>query len=643
MRKAALGLILFTTLAGTAAAQVSPVLNSRPEPTPKTDTIPAPRDIPYPGTIQLTVDASDVTRGIFTVHEHVPVPGAGDFVLLYPKWLPGHHSPSGQINKVAGFRPTAGGAELRWVRDTLDVYAFHVTVPQDVRSIDVDFQYLSPTAENQGRMVATPDMASIQWIANSLYPAGYFVRDIPVQASVIVPSGWKIGTALRPNNQTATRADYPVTSYDILMDSPLIAGPHYRRIELSPDVAMDVIGDNEEELAATPEQIAIHRRMVDQTLKVFGAQHYDHYDFLLTISDYLGGSGLEHHRSSEDGVKRGYFTDWENHQRDRSSLMPHEYVHSWDGKYRRAADLWTPDFRTPMQDTLMWVYEGQTQFWGYVLAARSGMLTKQETLDAIAATAATYGPGMPARNWRPLEDTTNDPIIAQRSPQPWYSWQRSEDYYSEGQLIWLDVDRIIRQQSGGKKSIDDFARAFFGMRDRDYGELTYNFDDVVAALNGVQPYDWHSYLERRVYAVAPEAPLEGITEGGYKLVFTDKPTNWMKVSEKMRKAADLTYSGGFAVGNDGRIATVLWDGAAFNAGITVGSEIVAVNGRKFDSDALKNAIKGAMGAGPAPELLIHDGDVYRTVKLDWHGGLRYPRLQKIGTAPGTLDALLAPR
>jgi predicted metalloprotease with PDZ domain len=293
----------------------------------------------------------------------------------------------------------------------------------------------------------------------------------------------------------------------------------------------------------------------------------------------------------------------------------------------------------------MWVYEGQTQFWGYVFAARSGMLTKQDTLDAIASTAASYDLGTPGRVWRPLEDTTNDPIIAQRSPQPWRSWQRSEDYYSEGQLIWIDVDRIIRQQSGGKKSIDDFARAFFGMRDRDYGELTYTFDDVVATLNSVQPYDWRGYLLRRVYAIAPEAPLEGITQGGYRLVFTDTPSNWTKVSEKTRKAADLTYSGGFTVGNDGKIGSVLWDSPAFNAGITIGSEIVAVNGRKFDmmDDGLKNAIKAAAGTGPAPELLIHDGEVYRTVKLDWHGGLRYPHLQKVGTAPGTLDALLAPR
>jgi predicted metalloprotease with PDZ domain len=628
--------------AWSASAQPVPPQNSRPEPTQKIDTIPAARDVAFPGTIQLTVDASDVTRGIFKVHEHVPVPTAGDFVLLYPKWLPGHHSPSGQINKVAGFRATANGRELAWVRDTLDVYAFHVSVPQGVGAIDVDFQYVSPTAANQGRIVATPDMASIQWIANSLYPAGYFVRNIPIQASVIVPAGWKVATALRPSAQSASRIDYPTTSYEILMDSPLIAGAHYRQFALSPDVSLDVIADNEEELAAKPEQLAAHRGLVQQAVKLFGAQHYDHYDFLLTISDYLGGSGLEHHRSSEDGVDRGYFTDWENKLRDRN-LLPHEYTHSWNGKYRRGADLWTPDYRVPMQGSLLWVYEGMTQFWGYILGARSGMLSKQDTLDAIASTAATYGYGTPGRTWRPLVDTTNDPTIAERAPQPWRSWQRSEDYYSEGELIWIDVDRIIRQQSGGKKSIDDFARLFFGMRDRDFGELTYTVDDVAATLNKVQPYDWRGYLQRRVYDLAAQPPLEGITQGGYRLVFTDEPTKWIKSGEKNGKNNDLTYSGGFVVGNDGKITSVLWDSAAFNAGITVGTELIAVNGRKFDGDALKNAIKAAAGNGPAPELLIHDGDVYRTVKLDWHGGLRYPRLEKVGKAPGTLDALLAPR
>jgi predicted metalloprotease with PDZ domain len=644
MRRVALAAVLSICLAGTAAAQLAPSLNSKPPAIAKVDAIPGPRDVPYPGTIKLTVDATDVTRAIFKVHETVPVSGPSDVVLLYPKWLPGNHSPSGQINKVAGFRATANGRELNWVRDTLDVYAFHVAVPQGVSTIDVDFQYVSPTAENQGRVVATPDLASIEWIANSMYPAGYFVRDIPVQASVIVPPGWRVATALRPSGQAGNRIDYPVTSYEILMDSPLIAGAHYRAIPLSPDVTLDVIADNDQQLAVSPEQVATHKRLVEQAVKLFGAQHYDHYDFLLTISDYLGGEGLEHHRSSEDGVKRGYFTEWDDKLRERN-LLPHEYTHSWNGKYRRAADLWTPDYRTPMQDTMLWVYEGQTQFWGYVLGARSGVLSKQDTLDAIAATAAAYGYGTPGRSWRPLIDTTNDPIIAQRSPQPWRSWQRSEDYYSEGQLIWIDVDRIIRQQSGGKRSIDDFARAFFGVRDRDYGELTYTLDDIVATLNRVQPYDWRGYLQRRVYDIAAQPPLDGITQGGYRLIFTDQPTKWIKSAEKAGKNNDLTYSGGFVVGMDGKISSVLWDSAAFNAGITVGSELLAVNGRKFDmmGDTLKNAIKAAAGNGLAPELLIHDGDVYRTVKLDWHGGLRYPRLEKVGTGPGTLDALLAPR
>jgi predicted metalloprotease with PDZ domain len=640
MRRALLA-AMFVSAAGVAPAQIPPQ-NSRPSATAKIDSIPAARDVPYPGTIQLTVDVSDVTRGIFRIHEHVPVAAAGDLVMLYPKWIPGGHSPRGDIKNVTGFRPSANGRPLDWVRDDLDVTAFHIAVPAGVTSIDLDYQYVTATDTNQGRTVATPDMASIQWLSNSMYPAGYFVRQIPVQASVIVPSGWKVATALRPIGQTANRVDYPVTNYEILMDSPLIAGAHYRRIELSPDVAIDVIADNEEQLAAKPEQIAAHKRLVEQAVKLFGAQQYDHYDFLLTISDNLGGNGLEHHRSSEDGVKRGYFTDWDNVLRDRN-LLPHEYTHSWNGKYRRGANLWTPDYRTPMQDELLWVYEGQTQFWGYVLGARSGMLSKQDTLDAIAATAATYSSGTPGRAWRPLVDTTNDPIVGGRTPQPWRSWQRSEDYYSEGQLIWMDVDRLIRQQSAGKRSIDDFARAFFGMRDRDYGELTYTFDDVVATLTRVQPYNWRAYLRAKVYGVAPQAPLEGITQGGYRLIFADEPTKWIKSGEKSGKNSDLTYSGGFAVGNDGKVSTVLWDGAAFNAGITVGTQIVAVNGRNFDPDGLKQAIKAAAGNGASPELLVHDGDVFRTVKLDWHGGLRYPRLEKVGKGQGTLDALLAPR
>ena len=416
-------------LASAATAQIDPPQNSTPvAPTSKIPQIPAARDVPYPGTIQLTVDTTDNIRGIFKIHEHIPVARTGDFVLLYPQWLPGHHDKEGGIRNVGGIRFTADGQPLSWVRDTLDVYAFHVIVPEGVNAIDADFQFLSPTASNEGRIVATSAMESIEWIATSLYPAGYYVRDIPVQASVVVPSGWKVATALRPSGQTGNRIDYPVTSYQILSDSPLIAGAHYRQIPLGHNVTLDVVADNEAQLAATPEEVAAHQQLADQALKLFGAEHFDHYDFLLTLSSYLGIQGLEHHRSSEDGTQPGYFTDWANHLPERGSLIPHEFAHSWNGKFRRPADLWTPDFRTPMQGSLLWVYEGQTQFWGYVLAARSGMLSKEDVLQAIASCAADYSEDSPGRAWRPLIDTTNDPIIAQRQPQPWASWQRSEDF-----------------------------------------------------------------------------------------------------------------------------------------------------------------------------------------------------------------------
>ena len=646
MRPTALACLLLASAAplATASAQPAPGQQSLPaEPTAKVAPIPAARDVAFPGTIQLTVDASDVTRGIFKVHERVPVTAAGDLVLLYPQWLPGHHSPTGDIRKVTGITFSANGQPLKWVRDDVDVNAFHVTVPEGVTAVDANFDFVTATTGNQGRIVATPDMASIQWIATSLYPAGYYTRQIKIEPTVIVPDGWTVATALRPSGPKAgSRITFGTVNYQVLTDSPLIAGAHYRAIPLSDRVTLDVVADTEAELAATPEVIAIHKKLVDQAVKLFGAQHYDHYDFLLTISDNLGGIGLEHHRSSEDGVDPGYFTDWKNAGRDRN-LLPHEYTHSWNGKYRRGADLWTPDFRTPMQDSMLWVYEGQTQFWGYILGARSGMLSKQDTLDALASTAATYGFATPGRAWRPLIDTTNDPIIAERRPAAWRSWQRSEDYYSEGLLIWTDVDRIIREQSHGKKSIDDFARAFFGGEDGDFGELTYALGDVVKTLSAVQPYDWASYLKAHVYDIYAAPPLDGINKGGYKLVFTDEPTDWIKLAEKKGKYTDLTYSGGLVVDSDGKVSAVIWDSAAFNAGITVGSEILAINGREYDGDAIKAAITGAKGNTQPIKLLVKSGDLYRTVDLNWHEGLKYPRLQKTGKGEGTLDALLAPR
>jgi predicted metalloprotease with PDZ domain len=613
--------------------------NSAPEALPIVDTIPAARDVAWPGVITISVDASDNTRGIFLVREIIPVAGAGPLTLLYPKWLPGHHTDNGSISQLAGLQFNAAGHSLPWRRDPVDVFAFHLDVPEGTSSVEAQFQFLAPTDIAQGRIVTTPDMLNLQWNAVALYPAGYYVRRIPVEATVKLPEGWKAATALEVAAQEGATVHFKQVTFDTLIDSPVFAGANVRVETLTPGVRLNIVADQPEQLAATEEQIQFHRNLVAQAVKLFGAQHYDHYDFLLALSDRQSGIGLEHHRSSENGVTGNYFTDWKDTPA-RRDLLPHEYTHSWNGKYRRPADLWTPDYRTPMQDSLLWVYEGQTQFWGLVLAARSGLLSHDETLGAFANLAARLDTDA-GRKWRPLADTTDDPIIAQRRPKGWRSWQRSEDYYNEGLLIWLDADSLIRQLSQGTHSLDDFARAFFGVHDRDWGELTYNFDDVVRTLNQVQTYDWAAFLQARVANVSDHAPLDGFTRGGYRLTYSDTPSEWFKSNEKARKITDLTYSGGIILGKEGEITDVAWGSPAYDAGLTVGSKLIAVNGRALDIDQFKAVLK----AKKSPiSLLLRTGDIYRTVAVKYDLGLRYPKLEKTDAAgPSSLDALLNPK
>lgn len=625
--------------AAAVTAQV-PAGNSAPQPAPFANAIPDPVDQPYPGTIALNVDATDVARGIFRVSETIPVAKAGAMVLLYPAWLPGNHAARGQIEKLAGLVIKANGRTIPWTRDPVDVHAFHIDVPAGVREIEASFQFISATKSDQGRITMTPELLSLQPNSVSLYPAGYFTRQIPVKMTVTYPAGWTAAGAIPATVSGSTYA-YARSNYEVLVDSPILAGRHGKTWQLTPRVSLAVYADTPAELAASPAQIDAHKRLVDQSVKAFGSQHYDNYTFLLSISDNLGGIGLEHHRSSENGVTPGYFTKWDEGP-GRRNLLPHEFSHSWNGKFRRGADSWTPDFRTPMRNSLLWVYEGQTQFWGYVLQARSGLVSKQDTLDQLAAIAALYD-SQPARQWRDLIDTTNDPIISARRPKGWASWQRSEDYYNEGLLVWLEVDSLLRQLSGGKKSIDDFARAFFGVRDGDWGDLTYTFDDVVATLNAVQPHDWRALLTQRLTEHGKGAPLSGFERNGYRLVYTTDAPASFRQGEKTRKVADLTYSGGFVVGSGAEITSVTWGSPAFDAGLTVGTTIVSVGGMAYSDDRLKAAITTAKENKTPVQMWVKKGERYWQVSLDWQGGLRYPRLEKIGAGEAGLDLLLAPR
>jgi predicted metalloprotease with PDZ domain len=604
--------------------------------------------------LSLAVDATDVSRRIFRVREEIPVV-PGPLTLLYPQWLPGKHAPRGPIDKLAGLVMSADGRPLAWRRDPLEVYAFHLEVPPGVDRLLVQFEYLSPQDPEQGRVVMTPDMLNLQWETVVLYPAGYRVDDIEVAASARLPAGWQVAGALRTASGTmsnATAADgtiafAPVT-LETLVDSPLFAGRHFRRIDLGKatgaPVFLNMVADDARDLAATPEQVRVHANLVVQAQRVFGAPRFDRYDFLLALTDQLGGIGLEHLRSSENSQSPGYFTHWNKHMPARD-LLAHEYAHSWNGKFRRPEGLATPDFNVPMQGDLLWVYEGQTQYWGNVLAARSGLWTEAQAREALAEVVAQYADGRPGFAWRGLQDTTHDPVVAARKPRPYRSWQMSEEYYSAGELLWLAVDAKLREITRERRSLDDFARAFFGDGDGDganAGTRTYGFDDVVAALGRVAGHDWAAFLRSRLDAHAP--PLDGLAASGWKLGYSDAPSAFHQLEHGSRKQIDHAASIGLVLGSDdGRIRDVRWEGPAFKAGLAPGGNLVAVNARAFSPDVLREAIVAAKGGNAPIELLVRHGEWYRTIRIDYHGGLRYPRLERIAGTPDRLGAILAPR
>lgn len=605
--------------------------------------VPEPQDVPYaPGTLKIEVDATNLSQRIFKVKETIPVK-PGPLTLLYPRWVPGGHSPRNPLKDIAGLTFTANGRKLDWKRDTLEVGAFHLEVPEGVTEIVAEFEFLTPTGPGQGRVVMTPNMLNLQFIATSLYPAGHYMHQIKVDPRVTYPSGWTAFTALHEEGRSGDTVDYEDVPYDIFVDSPVYAGRYAKNIDLTPPgkrpVKLGVVADEPKYLEARPEQVKLHKQMVEQALKLFGAEHYDHYQFLFSLSSQMGGNGLEHQRSSENGVGPDYFTGWKE-KVGFDDLLPHEFTHSWNGKYRRGADLWVPTLNDPMQDSLLWVYEGQTQYWGNVLAARSGMRPLPASIDALALVAATYAENRPGLQWRGVQDTTNDPIVVGRAPRPYRNYQMSEEYYSAGQMIWLEADALIRNATRNRKSLDDFARAFFGVNDGEWEvQNTYTFEDVVATLNGVYPYDWATFLRDRLDGKV--GVTGGIEASGWRLVFKEEPNDFAR-SFAGRGGGDFTYSIGLSIGKDGTIGDVRWDGPAFNAGLGTGTTVVAVNGRAYDKEVLEEAIKAAKDGAPI-ELLVKEFDRYRTVKIDYRGGLRYPHLERIPGKPDYLTPILAAR
>jgi predicted metalloprotease with PDZ domain len=611
------------------------------EPAPMLNAAQITNDIGYPDTMTVAVDATDIARRIFRVDQTIAVAKPGRMTLLFPKWLPGTHAPSGQIEKLAGLTIKANGKTLMWTRDVLDMYAFHLDVPSGVNQIDVSFQFLSSLGGDQGRVVVTREMMNIQWASVSLYPAGYHVNRILASVTVKYPAGWKAATALRPSATSGDSVTYDTVPYETLIDSPIFAGKYFRSEMLDTKVALNIVADDPKNLGISPDQIAANKNLVSQLTKLFGVRHYDRYDFLLAVSDKLGDIGLEHHRSSENAQFADFFANWEYAYYGRY-LLGHEMIHSWNGKHRRPAEMNVPDYSTPTNGNLLWVYEGQTNFWTLVAAARAGTVAKQDVLDTFAHIAGGLE-AEPGRKWRSLSDATNDAVIeASASEKGWVHWQRERlSVYNEGIFLWLEVDSIIRAETKGKKSMDDFARGFFGGKDGDYSVSAYNFDDVVKALHQITPYDWAAHLNKRLTEKTNGPQRAALEASGYKLVYSDQPTKVSAAFELGLSHVDLSQSLGFTVGNDGKIASVIWDSLAFKANVIPGSQIVRVGGKSFTPEVMKSAVTAAKGSTAPIILGIKTDGVESDVPIQWNGGLLYPRLVKIN-GPSGLDQLLTP-
>jgi len=595
--------------------------------------------------IRLHVDLTDAPRNIYHARLAMPVT-AGPLTLVFPEWIPGNHRPSGPIADLTGIRMQTDGKPVAWQRDDVDMYAFHVNVPEGAKTLEIALDAItSNSSAGGGGPAASSNVLDLNWNAVLLYPQGAGSDDVEFAPSVTLPSGWELATALTTAQAAGAEVKFEPVSLTTLVDSPLIAGDHFRRIELSkagetPTHEMDIVAESEADLAMTPETLSAYRKLVAETGALFGGRHYRRYHFLYTLSDSVGGHGLEHHESNDSVAAERAPLDPDLGML-YASLLPHEFTHSWNGKYRRPAGLATRNYQEPMKGDLLWVYEGLTEYLGNLLAERSGLWTAEQYREALAATAATLD-HRPGRTWRPLEDTARSVQILRLLGPPWSNWRRSLDYYPEGELIWLEVDAIIRQQTHGQRSLNDFCRLFHGGESGPPRVVPYTFDDVVRTLNEVTPYDWAGLLHELVYATSTRAPLGGIERSGWKLVYNAAPNVFIKAAEKVEKTADFAYSLGFRVAEDGKLDDVIVGSPAYQAGIGPGMKLVAVNGHGWSPDILHAAIQAAQGNTAPIELLVENAQFYKTYAIHYHDGDKDPHLVRASDMPDILGEILQP-
>jgi predicted metalloprotease with PDZ domain len=593
-----------------------------------------------PRPIELRVDAREAPRRLF--HAKLTIRAKpGPMTLVYPKWIPGEHAPNGPIAALSGLKIFAGDKPVTWERDDVDMYAFHITVPDGADAIDVAFDYLAPSGKGNRFSDApptTPNVAIVLWYMLVVYPQGVPVHDLPVHAQLTVPEGWKVGTALPIEVESGSTTTFQTASLEMLADSPALCGRFFKEIPLGTKAeaphSLVLASDSPEGLQIKPELVAQYQKLVAEAHSLFGARHYRAYRFLLSLSDQIGGGGIEHHESSDDRLEERYFAD-DKYRKLEASFLPHEYTHSWNGKYRRPAGMATPDYQEPMKTRLLWVYEGLTDYLGFVLAGRSGLDTPEMSQENFAV-IADWAKRQAAQPWRPLVDTAVAAPYQYAAHAEWSTRRRGVDFYEAGALVWLDADTLIREKTDGKKSLDDFCKAFYGGADGPPEVKPYSFEDVVTTLNGVVPYDWKAFFDSRLNTADAPAPLDGLARSGWQLVYSDKPGEMFKAKGEQRKQTDLRSSLGFTVSEEGAISDVVPMSPADKAGVGPGMQLMAVNERKLNSDRLKQAVAATKEAGKIT-LLVEDGDYLRTIVLDYDGGARYPHLERVPSTPDRLS------
>ena len=588
------------------------------------------------------VDARDAPRGIERVHLVLPVK-PGKITLLYPKWLPGEHSPNGPIGGVSGLIFSASGRAIPWQRDAENMFAFHLTVPAGVSILDAVFEVDAvPDADNNNALrTSTESLAIVLWNQLVLYPAGARSDDLRVAASLQLPAGWRFGTALPRSQGAGDAAQFAPVSLTTLIDSPVIAGGHFRNVDLggTPAVSLHIAADSEAALEISPATTGHLRKLVQEATALFGATHYGEYHFLLTLSDRIGYEGIEHHQSSDNRLAERSLID-ESLLRSAGvvTLLPHEYVHSWNGKYRRPLGLATGNYDSPMKGELLWVYEGLTEYLGMVLSARSGLASPDDARDHWADVAAWLQTRQ-GRAWRPLADTAIGAPISYTQAREWQARTRGADFYDESAMLWLETDALIRGKTGGAKSLDDFCRLFYGPPSTAPAVVPYEFNDVMKALNSILPYDWSSFWTERLNRVRATAPLEGLAAAGWRLTFAGAPSPEQTGEAELVKRTDLSYSLGFGMKEEGAIITSVLPGTpADTAGMAPDSSLIAVDGRKYSKHVLADALNTSAKEPRTIKLLMEKDEMFKTIDLRYEGGARYPRLER---DPSTVDYLAA--